>query len=41
MCIYVNIYMYMSSLSCHAVSIDFPDSPSPFVSIIHHIWQIL
>ena len=32
--IYIYIYIY---ISCHAVSMDFPDSPSPFVSIVFRI----
>ena len=39
--IYIYIYTSSSSSSCLAASTDFLDSPSPFVSIIHRIRQVL
>ena len=38
---YIYIYIYVSSLSWRAASKDFPDSHSPFVSIIHRFRQVL
>ena len=38
--IYIYICIYISSSSSHSASTDFPDTISPFVSIIHCSWQV-
>ena len=39
--IYIYIYIYISSSpSCHAAGIDIPDPLSPFLPIVHRLWQV-